>query len=79
MRVNGGCPPLPRPLSLGGRGERSELLRNIIGLENIMAEEEKKFERGTQLSIFVSDRFEDVGALIAACLIAFGVLLYIGK
>lgn len=44
-----------------------------------MAEEQKKFERGTQLSIFVSDRFEDVGALIAACLIAFGALMYVGK
>ena len=43
-----------------------------------MAEQEK-FERGTQLSIFVSDRLEDVGALIVACLIAFGVLLYVGK
>ncbi len=44
-----------------------------------MTEEEKKFERGTQLSIFVSDRFEDVGALVAAFLIAMGILLFIGK
>lgn len=40
---------------------------------------EHKFKRGTQLSIFVSDRFEDIGALIAALVIAFGVLLIVGK
>ncbi len=44
-----------------------------------MAEEEKKFERGTQLSIFVSDRREDVGALILALIIAIGVLIVVGK
>ena len=41
--------------------------------------EEKEFERGTSLSIFVSDRREDIGALIAAFLIALGVVLFIGK
>ena len=42
-------------------------------------DEEKKFDRGTSLSIFVSDRREDVGALIAAFLIALGVLFFVGK
>jgi len=41
--------------------------------------EEKEFDRGTSLSIFVSDRREDIGALIAAFLIALGVVLFIGK
>ncbi|HSD59860.1 MAG TPA: hypothetical protein VLC55_03295 [Burkholderiales bacterium] len=41
--------------------------------------EEKQFERGTSLSIFVSDRLEDVGALVAAFIIALGVLFFIGK
>lgn len=41
--------------------------------------EEKQFERGTSLSIFVSDRLEDVGALVAAFAIALGVLFLIGK
>ncbi len=41
--------------------------------------EEKQFERGTSLSIFVSDRLEDVGALIAALAIALGVLFLVGK
>ena len=41
--------------------------------------EEKQFERGTSLSIFVSDRREDIGALIAALVIALGVLYFIGK
>jgi hypothetical protein len=41
--------------------------------------EEKKFERGTSLSIFVSDRREDIGALIFAFAIAMGVLFFIGK
>ncbi len=36
---------------------------------------EQKFERGTSLSIFVSDRREDITALIFAFVIAFGVLL----
>jgi len=34
-----------------------------------------KFERGTSLSIFVSDRREDLTALIFAFIIAFGVML----
>jgi len=41
--------------------------------------EEKQFERGTNLSIFAADRREDLGALIAALLIALGVLFFIGK
>lgn len=41
--------------------------------------EEKQFERGTSLSIFAADRREDLGALIAALLIALGVLIVIGK
>ena len=41
--------------------------------------QEKQFDRGTSLSIFVSDRLEDVGALVAAFLIALGVLFFIGK
>ncbi len=41
--------------------------------------EEKQFERGTSLSIFFSDRREDIGALIAALAIALGVLFIIGK
>lgn len=41
--------------------------------------EEKPFERGTSLSIFVSDRREDIGALVAALTIALGVLYFIGK
>ncbi len=36
---------------------------------------DQKFERGTSLSIFVSDRREDFSALIFAFAIAFGVLL----
>ena len=35
---------------------------------------EQKFDRGTSLSIFVSDRREDITALIFAFAIAFGVL-----
>jgi len=42
-------------------------------------EEEKEFDRGTSLSIFVSDRGEDIGALIAAFLIALGVVLFVAK
>jgi len=34
-----------------------------------------KFEPGTSLSIFVSDRREDLTALIFAFIIAFGVML----
>ena len=41
--------------------------------------EEKEFDRGTSLSIFVSDRKEDFGALIAAFLIALGVVLFVAK
>ena len=40
---------------------------------------EKKFERGTSLSIFVSDRKEDIGSLVFALLIAIGVVMFIGK
>jgi hypothetical protein len=39
---------------------------------------EQKFERGTSLSIFVSDRREDLSALIFAFAIAFGVMLMTG-
>jgi len=41
--------------------------------------EEKQFERGTSLSIFAADRREDLGALIAALLIALGIIFFIGK
>ena len=41
--------------------------------------EQPKFERGTSLSIFVSDRREDLGALVFALLIAIGVVLVVGK
>jgi hypothetical protein len=41
--------------------------------------EEKEFERGTSLSIFVSDRREDIGALVAALLIAISIVLFVGK
>lgn len=40
---------------------------------------EQKFERGTSLSIFTSDRKEDFGSLIFALLIAIGVVLIVGK
>ena len=40
---------------------------------------EQKFERGTSLSIFVSDRREDIGSLIFALLIAIGIVMFIGK
>ncbi len=36
---------------------------------------EQNFERGSSLSIFVSDRREDLTALIFAFAIAFGVML----
>lgn len=39
--------------------------------------EDKQFDRGTSLSIFVSDRREDLGALVAALAIAIGVVLLI--
>ena len=41
--------------------------------------EEQKFERGTQITIFRSDRMEDLSALVLAFCIAMGVLLVIGK
>ena len=41
--------------------------------------EQQKFERGTSLSIFVSDRKEDIGALVFALIIAIGVVLIIGR
>lgn len=37
-----------------------------------------KFERGTSLSIFVSDRREDFTALIFAFIIAFSVMFFVG-
>jgi len=40
---------------------------------------EQKFERGTSLSIFVSDRKEDLGSLIFALLIALGIVMIVGK
>ncbi len=40
---------------------------------------EQKFERGTNLSIFVSDRREDIGALIFALVIAIGVVFFVGN
>lgn len=39
---------------------------------------ESKFERGTSLSIFVSDRREDIGALVFALLIAIGIVVFVG-
>ena len=40
---------------------------------------EQKFERGTNLSIFVSDRREDLGSLVFALLIAIGIVLVVEK
>lgn len=40
---------------------------------------EQKFARGTSLSIFVSDRKEDIGSLIFALMIAIGVVMVVGK
>lgn len=40
---------------------------------------EQKFARGTSLSIFMSDRKEDIGALVFALVIALGVVLIIGR
>ncbi|MDP3511110.1 MAG: hypothetical protein Q8S20_00045 [Sulfuritalea sp.] len=40
---------------------------------------EQKFERGTSLSIFVSDRREDIGSLIFALLIAIGIVAFVGQ
>jgi len=39
--------------------------------------EEQKFDRGSALSIFGSDRREDFMALIFALVIAFGVFFFI--
>jgi hypothetical protein len=39
----------------------------------------QKFERGTSLSIFVSDRKEDIGSLVFALLIAIGIVMVVGK
>jgi hypothetical protein len=41
--------------------------------------EQPKFERGTSLSIFVSDRKEDIGSLVFALLIAIGIVVIVGK
>jgi len=38
---------------------------------------ELSFVRGTSLSIFVSDRFEDCGALVAALIISVGVMFFL--
>ncbi|MDA8260174.1 MAG: hypothetical protein M0Z99_31845 [Betaproteobacteria bacterium] len=40
---------------------------------------EQKFERGTSLSIFVSDRREDLGSLVFALLIAIGIVVFVGQ
>jgi hypothetical protein len=40
-----------------------------------MSDQEKKFDRGSALSIFGSDRKEDFMALLFALIIAFGVYL----
>ena len=40
---------------------------------------QQKFERGTNLSIFTSDRKEDVFALAMALIIALGVVLVVGR
>ncbi len=40
---------------------------------------EQKFARGTSLSIFVSDRREDLGSLVFALLIAIGIVLVVGQ
>lgn len=39
----------------------------------------QKFERGTNLSIFTSDRKEDFFALVLALSIALGVVLIVGR
>jgi len=41
-----------------------------------MTEEELKYDRGSALSIFGSDRKEDFMALAFALIIAFGVYVY---
>jgi hypothetical protein len=40
---------------------------------------EQNFERGSSLSIFVSDRKEDIGALVFAIIIAIGIVLLVGN
>ncbi len=40
-------------------------------------EEDAKFDRGSSLSIFASDRYEDFTALLFALLIALGVYVLI--
>lgn len=40
---------------------------------------EQKFERGSSLSIFTSDRKEDFFALALALTIALGVVLVVGR
>ncbi len=42
-----------------------------------MTEEKPKFNRGSALSIFKSDRYEDLIALTASLLIALGVYLFV--
>ncbi len=42
-----------------------------------MSDEKPKFERGSALSIFKSDRYEDFMALGCALLIALGVYLFV--
>jgi len=41
-----------------------------------MTEEKLKYDRGSALSIFGSDRKEDFMALLFALIIAFGVFVY---
>jgi hypothetical protein len=41
-----------------------------------MAEEQPKYDRGSALSIFGSDRREDFMALVFALIIALGVFVY---
>ncbi len=41
--------------------------------------DEQKFDRGSQITIFRSDRMEDLSALLLAFAIAMGVLLIVGK
>jgi hypothetical protein len=41
--------------------------------------DEQKFERGTQITIFRSDRMEDLTALVLAFVIAIGILLVVGN
>ncbi len=52
----------------------------MIDSQNIDLQEEAgaKFHRGSSLSIFKSDRYEDLIALVLALLIALGVYLTAG-